>query len=87
MGVKVMHRCFPLVPQLLPPRGLFYLVIIKENNPEENLKTIKMEDLQGTTAISRHRSLKDGGKLPSRQKERGDHIQDPEFRRSIASEE
>ncbi|XP_066226503.1 methyltransferase N6AMT1 isoform X2 [Saccopteryx leptura] len=37
-GREVMDRFFPLVPDLLSPRGLFYLVTIKENNPgaEEN---------------------------------------------------
>uniref|UniRef100_F6YDD7 Methyltransferase HEMK2 n=2 Tax=Equus TaxID=9789 RepID=F6YDD7_HORSE len=32
-GREVMDRFFPLVPDLLSPRGLFYLVTIKENNP------------------------------------------------------
>ncbi|XP_066115686.1 methyltransferase N6AMT1 isoform X2 [Saccopteryx bilineata] len=37
-GREVMDRFFPLVPDLLSPRGLFYLVTTKENNPgaEEN---------------------------------------------------
>uniref|UniRef100_A0A8C0TE40 Methyltransferase HEMK2 n=1 Tax=Canis lupus familiaris TaxID=9615 RepID=A0A8C0TE40_CANLF len=34
-GREVMDRFFPLAPDLLSPRGLFYLVTIKENNPEE----------------------------------------------------
>uniref|UniRef100_A0A2K5J309 Methyltransferase HEMK2 n=1 Tax=Colobus angolensis palliatus TaxID=336983 RepID=A0A2K5J309_COLAP len=52
-GREVMDRIFPLVPDLLSPRGLFYLVTIKENNPEEILKTMKTKGLQGTTALSR----------------------------------
>ncbi|XP_014743961.1 PREDICTED: hemK methyltransferase family member 2 isoform X2 [Sturnus vulgaris] len=32
-GREVMDRVFPLVPDLLSPGGLFYLVTIKENNP------------------------------------------------------
>ncbi|XP_023045851.1 methyltransferase N6AMT1 isoform X2 [Piliocolobus tephrosceles] len=52
-GREVMDRFFPLVPDLLSPRGLFYLVTIKENNPEEILKTMKTKGLQGTTALSR----------------------------------
>lgn len=32
-GREVMDRFFPLAPDLLSPRGLFYLVTIKENNP------------------------------------------------------
>uniref|UniRef100_A0A9L0J2N2 Methyltransferase HEMK2 n=1 Tax=Equus asinus TaxID=9793 RepID=A0A9L0J2N2_EQUAS len=53
-GREVMDRFFPLVPDLLSPRGLFYLVTIKENNPEEILKTMKTKGLQGTTALSRY---------------------------------
>ncbi|KAF6385178.1 N-6 adenine-specific DNA methyltransferase 1 [Rhinolophus ferrumequinum] len=52
-GREVMDRFFPLVPDLLSQRGLFYLVTIKENNPEEILKTMKMEGLHGTTVLSR----------------------------------
>ncbi|XP_073890280.1 methyltransferase N6AMT1 isoform X3 [Macaca fascicularis] len=52
-GREVMDRFFPLVPDLLSPRGLFYLVTIKENNPEEILKIMKTKGLQGTTALSR----------------------------------
>ncbi|XP_023602521.1 hemK methyltransferase family member 2 isoform X2 [Myotis lucifugus] len=52
-GREVMDRFFPLVPDLLSPRGLFYLVTIKENNPEDILETMKVRGLQGTTALSR----------------------------------
>ncbi|XP_036885560.1 methyltransferase N6AMT1 isoform X1 [Sturnira hondurensis] len=52
-GREVMDRFFPVVPDLLSPRGLFYLVTIKENNPEEILRTMKMKGLQGTAALSR----------------------------------
>uniref|UniRef100_A0A8D1GD74 Methyltransferase HEMK2 n=1 Tax=Sus scrofa TaxID=9823 RepID=A0A8D1GD74_PIG len=52
-GREVMDRFFPLAPELLSPRGLFYLVTIKENNPEEILKTMKTKGLQGTTVLSR----------------------------------
>nr|XP_019585435.1 PREDICTED: hemK methyltransferase family member 2 isoform X2 [Rhinolophus sinicus] len=52
-GREVMDRFFPLVPDLLSQRGVFYLVTIKENNPEEILKTMKMEGLHGTTVLSR----------------------------------
>ena len=31
-GREVMDRIFPVVPTLLSDRGVFYLVIIKENN-------------------------------------------------------
>ncbi|XP_027622044.1 methyltransferase N6AMT1 isoform X1 [Tupaia chinensis] len=52
-GREVMDRFFPLASDLLSPRGLFYLVTIKENNPEEILKIMKTKGLQGTTALSR----------------------------------
>ncbi|ELK32886.1 HemK methyltransferase family member 2 [Myotis davidii] len=52
-GREDMDRFFPLVPDLLSPRGLFYLVTIKENNPEDILETMKVRGLQGTTALSR----------------------------------
>ncbi|XP_004842300.1 hemK methyltransferase family member 2 isoform X2 [Heterocephalus glaber] len=52
-GREVMDRFFPLASDLLSPRGLFYLVTIKENNPEEILKTLKTKGLHGTTALSR----------------------------------
>ncbi|XP_002921160.2 LOW QUALITY PROTEIN: methyltransferase N6AMT1 [Ailuropoda melanoleuca] len=52
-GREVMDRLFPLAPDLLSPRGLFYLVTIKENNPEEILKTMMTRGLQGTVALSR----------------------------------
>lgn len=34
-GRQVMDELFPLIPQLLTDRGVFYLVAIKENDPEE----------------------------------------------------
>ncbi|XP_038200271.1 methyltransferase N6AMT1 isoform X1 [Arvicola amphibius] len=52
-GREVMDRFFPLASDLLSPRGLFYLVTIKENNPEEIFKTLKTKGLQGTTALCR----------------------------------
>ncbi|KAB0345780.1 hypothetical protein FD754_022706 [Muntiacus muntjak] len=52
-GREVIDRFLPLAPDLLSPRGLFYLVTIKENNPEEILKIMKTKGLQGTTALSR----------------------------------
>ncbi|XP_072824283.1 methyltransferase N6AMT1 isoform X3 [Vicugna pacos] len=52
-GREVMSRFFPLAPDLLSPRGLFFLVTTKENNPEDILKIMKTKGLQGTTALSR----------------------------------
>ncbi|NXK89644.1 HEMK2 methyltransferase, partial [Formicarius rufipectus] len=52
-GREVMDRVFPLVPDLLSPEGLFYLVTIKENNPDEILETMKKSGLEGTKVLSR----------------------------------
>nr|XP_020759239.1 hemK methyltransferase family member 2 isoform X3 [Odocoileus virginianus texanus] len=52
-GREVIDRFLPLAPDLLSPRGLFYLVTTKENNPEEILNIMKTKGLQGTTALSR----------------------------------
>ncbi|KAH9273486.1 hypothetical protein BASA83_004152 [Batrachochytrium salamandrivorans] len=37
-GREVIDEFLPLVPQLLSDRGRFYLVLIKENRPEEIMK-------------------------------------------------
>ncbi|KAM6438438.1 methyltransferase N6AMT1 [Rhynochetos jubatus] len=52
-GREVMDRVFPLVPDLLSPGGLFYLVTIKENNPDEILETMKKCGLEGSRVLSR----------------------------------
>ncbi|XP_058517712.1 methyltransferase N6AMT1 [Ochotona princeps] len=52
-GREVMDRFFPVASELLSPRGSFYLVTIKENNPEDILKTMKTKGLHGSTALSR----------------------------------
>ncbi|NXW98785.1 HEMK2 methyltransferase, partial [Larus smithsonianus] len=52
-GREVMDRVFPLVPDLLSRGGLFYLVTIKENNPDEILETMKKWGLEGTRVLSR----------------------------------
>ncbi|XP_064922092.1 methyltransferase N6AMT1 isoform X3 [Columba livia] len=52
-GREVMDRVFPLVPDLLSAGGLFYLVTIKENHPDEILETMKKCGLEGTRVLSR----------------------------------
>ncbi|XP_044106998.1 methyltransferase N6AMT1 isoform X2 [Neovison vison] len=52
-GREVMDRFFPLAADLLSPRGFFYLVTIKENNPEEILEAMTTRGLRGTVALSR----------------------------------
>ncbi|KAI8929287.1 S-adenosyl-L-methionine-dependent methyltransferase [Entophlyctis helioformis] len=44
-GREVIDAFMPLVPQLLSAQGLFYLVLIKENRPEEIMQ--HMRDLYG----------------------------------------
>ncbi|XP_067421737.1 methyltransferase N6AMT1 [Emydura macquarii macquarii] len=52
-GREVVDRLFPLVPDLLSKGGLFYLVTIKENNPDEILETMKKYSLRGIRVLSR----------------------------------
>ncbi|NXA35765.1 HEMK2 methyltransferase, partial [Eudromia elegans] len=52
-GREVMDKVFPLVADLLSTEGLFYLVTIKENNPDEILEIMKKYGLEGTKALSR----------------------------------
>ncbi|XP_074957469.1 methyltransferase HEMK2 [Phalacrocorax aristotelis] len=52
-GREVMDRVFPLVPDLLSPGGLFYLVTLKENDPDEIVETMKKCGLEGTRVLSR----------------------------------
>ncbi|XP_068931168.1 methyltransferase N6AMT1 isoform X2 [Petaurus breviceps papuanus] len=52
-GREVMDRFFPLVADLLSPEGFFYLVTIKENNPDEIMETMKKYGLQGKIVLSR----------------------------------
>ncbi|XP_074839557.1 methyltransferase HEMK2 isoform X2 [Carettochelys insculpta] len=52
-GREVMDRLFPLVSDLLSTRGLFYLVTIQENNPDEILEAMKKCGLEGTRVLSR----------------------------------
>nr|XP_013810746.1 PREDICTED: hemK methyltransferase family member 2 isoform X1 [Apteryx mantelli mantelli] len=52
-GREVMDRVFPVVADLLSTGGLFYLVTIKENNPDEILETMKKHGLEGTRVLSR----------------------------------
>ncbi|XP_025005213.2 methyltransferase N6AMT1 isoform X1 [Gallus gallus] len=52
-GREVMDRVFPLVADLLSTGGLFYLVTIKENNPDEILETMTKHGLEGTRLLSR----------------------------------
>ncbi|XP_072265076.1 methyltransferase N6AMT1 [Pyxicephalus adspersus] len=52
-GREVMDRLFPLVPKLLSPKGLFYLLVLKENHPDEIVEELKSYGLQGSKLLSR----------------------------------
>ncbi|XP_071243898.1 methyltransferase N6AMT1 [Salvelinus alpinus] len=52
-GREVMDRFFPLLPKLLSNQGLFYLVTVAENNPEEITTLLRKFGLQGAPCLSR----------------------------------
>lgn len=52
-GREVMDKFFPVVTNLLSPNGVFYLVVIKENNPAAIIETMSKYGLNGSTVISR----------------------------------
>ena len=52
-GREVTDRFFPLVNKLLSERGVFYLVIIKENNEEEIKRIMKKYGLKMSLVMSR----------------------------------
>ncbi|KAJ8004265.1 hypothetical protein DPEC_G00157020 [Dallia pectoralis] len=52
-GREVMDRFFPLLPKLLSEQGLFYLVTVAENNPEEIASLLCKSGLQGVPCLSR----------------------------------
>ncbi|XP_027888408.1 methyltransferase N6AMT1-like [Xiphophorus couchianus] len=49
---RVTDRFLPLVPQLLSSKGLFYLVTIAENKPEEIISLMSQFGLEGETRLS-----------------------------------
>ncbi|XP_019747084.1 methyltransferase N6AMT1 isoform X2 [Hippocampus comes] len=51
-GREVTNRFLPIVSQLLSSRGLFYLVTIAENDPEEIIQTLSGYGLQGKPHLS-----------------------------------
>ncbi|CAN7946527.1 unnamed protein product [Ixodes hexagonus] len=52
-GREVIDRFNPLVPKLLSPRGLYFLLVIKENNPDQICQHMAKVGLQGEVVISR----------------------------------
>lgn len=52
-GRKVMDRLFPLVPQMLSKNGLFFLLIVKENDEEDIFQIMNSYGLQGSVVLER----------------------------------
>uniref|UniRef100_A0A8C1HKW8 Methyltransferase HEMK2 n=1 Tax=Cyprinus carpio carpio TaxID=630221 RepID=A0A8C1HKW8_CYPCA len=52
-GREVMDRFFPMIPQLLSDHGLFYLVTVSENDPEEIVDLLGKSGLNGHKCLSR----------------------------------
>lgn len=52
-GRKVMDRVFPKIPDILSETGTFYLLIIKENNPEDILRIFKNMNMHGAIVAER----------------------------------
>ncbi|XP_006000806.1 methyltransferase N6AMT1 [Latimeria chalumnae] len=52
-GREVIDRFLPYVSALLSNGGLFYLVTVQENNPDEIIEILKRWGLPGTVAMSR----------------------------------
>ncbi|KAM6893936.1 methyltransferase N6AMT1 [Xenentodon cancila] len=46
-GREVTDRFLPLVPQLLSTKGLFYLITIAENDPEDIVRFLRRSGLKG----------------------------------------
>ncbi|XP_034033103.1 methyltransferase N6AMT1-like isoform X3 [Thalassophryne amazonica] len=51
-GREVTDRFLPVVSQLLSPEGLFYLITIAENDPEEIICLLGKHGLRGESCLS-----------------------------------
>ncbi|XP_049521612.1 methyltransferase N6AMT1-like isoform X2 [Dermacentor silvarum] len=52
-GREVMDRLAPYVSQILSDRGLYFLLLIKENDPDDVCKLMSTHGLQGKCVIAR----------------------------------
>lgn len=52
-GREVMNKLFPLIPYLLSSKGLFYLLLIKENEPQNIIEIFKNYNMSGSIIIER----------------------------------
>eukprot|EP00958_Prasinococcus_capsulatus_P023659 scaffold3582_cov335-Prasinococcus_capsulatus_cf.AAC.2 len=62
MGREVIDRFLPLVPELLSPRGVCYLVTVRENAPGDILRLMARHHRLDAAAVRRARA----GPWPSR---------------------
>lgn len=52
-GRKVMERVFPMIPAILSDTGTFYLLVIKENDPEHIMRIFKNLNMVGEVVTER----------------------------------
>lgn len=71
-GRQVMEQVFSTIPEILSDAGLFYLVVIKENDPEYILSAFQKLNMSGS--IVRERKV------------RGEHLYVLRFRKAKANE-
>jgi release factor glutamine methyltransferase len=51
-GMEVTDRLLEEIPELLSPQGIFYLVAVKENKPEEIIERMKSKGLTGEVSLN-----------------------------------
>ncbi|XP_011495982.1 PREDICTED: hemK methyltransferase family member 2 [Ceratosolen solmsi marchali] len=52
-GRQVMDKLFPMIPHLLSAKGIFYLLVIKENEPTNILQLFEKFNIIGSIIIER----------------------------------
>ncbi|XP_066447661.1 methyltransferase N6AMT1 [Eleutherodactylus coqui] len=52
-GREVIDRFLPVVPKLLSSKGLLYLLVLKENNPDDIMTKMNSYGLQGSKVLVR----------------------------------
>ncbi|CAB3361272.1 Hypothetical predicted protein [Cloeon dipterum] len=56
-GRQVMDRLFPLLPELLSERGVFYLVLLEQNRPQEVERILQMQGLECQIVMKRRAGI------------------------------